>query len=219
MRQPIELSLSAEHAAELQASRHGLFVEKLCCAYDAAASGNFHEASDNLARSGEPHAFPLYLEKVYLESLCRMELRRIDLARETASTLATCLSELKARQLAQDATQSTFPEIELRLQLLQIQAHVLAADVPQARKATETAKIELHKRAAFDPDARVKLHQILRKANAIHLCSVAEPQVRQAVNFFAPSSEGELPQYPLEYYRSLTNLSGVLIQMGNGRRQ
>ena len=155
---------------------------------------------------GEPLLPGLALELTYLRALCKMESGR----REDAAAVA---NELES-YLEVDETDD-FLEIATRMRLLRQQALVLAGEVENARSNSVGLMSFLRKRAAVDRDAAIKYHQLLRKSNAIHNPFVAKAQLLQAKKFFEPVRSAELPEHPLEYYRTLVNLAGVEIQLGH----
>lgn len=187
---------------------HGLsaFCQAMMQGYAQIAVGNHGSALVALETVGDPLFPGLYLELTYLRSLCRMESGR----REDAQHVA---EELKRHLELEDAAE--FGEISTRLKLLRQQALVLAGTVEEARANSIALMSFLRKRAATDQDAATKYHQLLRKSNTIHDPFVAKAHLHQARTFFAPDRPSELPEHPLEYYRTLVNLSGVEIQLGH----
>lgn len=182
------------------------FCEAMMQAYSQIANGSHAVALTALETVGDPLHPGLYLELTYIRSLCRMESGR----REDAAFVAQEL----VRHLDLEEVDE-FAEISTRLQLLRQQALVLAGTVEKARANSVSLMSFLRKRAALDHDAEIKYHQLLRKSNTIHDPFVAKAHLHQAQAYFAPERPSELPEYPLEYYRTLVNLSGVEIQLGH----
>ena len=187
---------------------HGLsqFCQAMMYGYTKIADGSHSSALVALETIGDSLFPGLYLELTYIRSLCRMESGR----REDAAYVA---EELDRHLELEDADE--FGEISTRLRLLRQQALVLSGTVEKARANSVSLMSYLRKRAAVDQDAETKYHQLLRKSNAIHDPFVAKAHLHQACAFFAPEMPSELPEQPLEYYRTLVNLSGVEIQLGH----
>ena len=182
------------------------FCKAMMQGYAEIADGSHASALVALETVGDPIHPGLYLELTYIRSLCRMESGR----REDAAYVA---EELGRHLNLEDVDE--FAEISTRLQLLRQQALVLAGTVEKARVNSVSLMNYLRKRAAVDQDAETKYHQLLRKSNTIHDPFVAKAHLQQARAFFSPARLSELPEYPLEYYRTLVNLSGVEIQLGH----
>jgi len=174
--------------------------------YTEIADGSHASALVALETVGDPLFPGLYLELTYVRSLCRMESGR----REDAAYVA---EELERHLDLEDADE--FGEVSTRLQLLRQQAQVLSGKVEEARANSVFLMSYLRKQAAVDQDAETKYHQLLRKSNTIHDPFVAKAHLLQARTFFEPERPSELPEHPLEYYRTLVNLSGVEIQLGH----
>lgn len=198
--------ISREHETLLK--DHGLleFCRAVMRGYEHIADGGHASALTALEAVGDPLLPGLFLELTYIRSLCRMESGR----REDAASVA----EQLAAHLAVEESEE-FWEISTRLQLLRQQALILAGKVEMARKNSVSLMSFLRKRAAIDQDAAAKYHQQLRKSNSIHDPFVAKAHLLQAKAYFKPERPNELPEYPLEYYRTLVNLSGVEIQLGH----
>ena len=182
------------------------FSLSMGAAYDLIARGDYTSATQLLSTIPEPIERGLSLELVYAQSLAKMESGQ----RELSETVA---SDLEAYLDLDDV--DAFPEIMTRMRLLQQQAYVLGGTVEVARKNSISLMSFLRRRAKVDTDAEMKFHQVLRKSNSIHDPFTAKTHLLQAINFFRPNKDHELPEFPLEYYRSHVNLSGVEIQLGN----
>ncbi len=180
--------------------------EQLSAAYEKFGQGRFGSARADLEAIEEPLFSGLALELAYARALCNMESGRREDALDVSNVLETYLAATETED---------FLEISTRMRLLRQQALVLAGDVEVARTNSIGLMSFLRKRAALDADAAMKYHQVLRKSNSIHDPFVAKTHLQQAVKFFQPGRPGELPEHPLEYYRSLVNLSGVEIQLGH----
>lgn len=195
-----------EHAMLIE--EHGLyeFCQAVKRGYEQVADGRHTSALVALEAVGDPLFPGLYLELTYIRSLCRMESGR----REDAAYVAKQIDRHLEVEKSDD-----FWEISTRLQLLRQQALVLAGTVEEARANSVSLMSFLRTRAAIDRDAATKYHQLLRKSNTIHDPFVAKAHLQQAKAYFAPERPTELPEHPLEYYRTLVNLSGVEIQLGH----
>lgn len=196
----------SEHQILIDAQGLTEFCKAMMQAYSQIADGSHAVALTALETVGDPLHPGLYLELTYIRSLCRMESGR----REDAAYVA---EELGRHLDLEDVDE--FAEISTRLQLLRQQALVLAGTVEKARANSVSLMSFLRNRAALDHDAEIKYHQLLRKSNTIHDPFVAKAHLHQAQAYFAPERPPDLPEYPLEYYRTLVNLSGVEIQLGH----
>lgn len=195
-----------EHVKILKDSGLYEFCEALSLGYQRIGQGCHDIALTDLMAVGEPLLPGLALELTYVRSLCKMESGR----REDAVAVANELDSY----LEVDDTDD-FLEIATRMRLLRQQALVLGGKVENARRNSVGLMSFLRKRAAVDRDAAVKYHQLLRKSNSIHDPFVAKAHLLQAKRFFEPARSAELPEHPLEYFRTLVNLMGVEIQLGH----
>ncbi|MBB1485788.1 hypothetical protein [Oceanospirillum sediminis] len=179
--------------------------EKIGKSYELFGKGDYDEAREILKTTPEPEEKSLALEMVYTRSLCRVESGRCEEVEAVALELEKYL-ELEEM--------SEFVEISTRFRLLHQQALVLSGAIEKARLNSISLMSFLRGRIAIDSDARLKYYIVLRKSNSIHDPFVAYTHLKQAVSFFKPKKVNELPEYPLEYYRTLVNKSGVEIQLG-----
>lgn len=195
-----------EHMTLLKNFGLGEFCEAVSLGYQGIGQGSHASALAELEAVGETLLPGLALELTYVRALCRMESGR----REDAAAVA---KELEAYLEVEET--DDFLEVATRIRLLRQQALVLAGKVEDARTNSVALMSFLRKRAAVDRDAATKYHQLLRKSNTIHDPFVAKAHLLQAKTFFQPARSAELPEHPLEYYRTLVNLSGVEIQLGH----
>lgn len=195
-----------EHQRLLEEYDVSEFCQVIEHGYEQIAEGSHSSALAALEALGDPLLPGLFLELTYIRSLCRMESGR----REDAASVAEQLERHLEVEEVDD-----FLEIATRLRLLRQQALVLAGTVKIARTNSVSLMSILRKRAAVDHDAAKKYHQLLRKSNTIHDPFVARAHLLQAKTYFEPERPNELPEHPLEYYRTLVNLSGVEIQLGH----
>lgn len=198
--------IPAEHITLLKESGLYEFCEAISLGYQRIGQGSHDAALKGLMAVGEPLLPGLALELTYVRALCRMESGRREDAAAVSAELASYLE-------VDDS--DDFLEISTRMRLLRQQALVLAGQVESARSNSVGLMSFLRKRAAIDRDAAVKYHQLLRKSNTIHDPFVAKAHLLQAKRFFEPERPAELPEHPLEYYRTLVNLTGVEIQLGH----
>lgn len=105
-------------------------------------------------------------------------------------------------------------ELGIRFRLLKQQVLVLAGDISGAKVEETQAFRALSSRVKYDVDSAIKIHVANRKADAIYQTDVAINKVERSVQFFQGEGDPSTPLYPLEYYKSLTNLMGILIKLG-----
>lgn len=106
------------------------------------------------------------------------------------------------------------PELGVRLMRARLYDLALLADKGPARLLEGAIQGSLRQRARLDSSAVDELYTLDRIAGAVNDPEVALLRVRSAVDHFGPSSAGEVPRRPMEYYRSLINLGALLILNG-----
>ncbi len=205
-RRPVEDVLTSRQKGRIENGRYGHFCTVLGVSYDLVARGAFEEALATSAYLPEPVEMSLFLELLYLRALCTMELQSEKSAGDAARMIEDTLEGAEWVK--------KHKELVMRLRLLQQQALVLAGEVEEARGNSMAMATRLRDEAENDSDAEVKLHQLLRKSNSVNEPFTAHVHALQALNYFKPSTDDGFPEHPTEYYRTLTNLGGILIQLG-----
>lgn len=166
-------------------------------------TARFVEGIKEIDAMPSPDHEMLHAEAEYVRCLNLMEM-------ETAETFTDAIARLSAFE---DLENEEF-ELGIRFRLLKQQVLVLAGDVNGAKAEETRAFKALSSRMKYDVDSAIKIHVANRKADAIYQADVAVRKIERSVEFFQGGSDPTTPLYPLEFYKSLTNLMAVLIKLG-----
>jgi hypothetical protein len=72
----------------------------------------------------------------------------------------------------------------------------------------------LKEREEYDEQAKHNLNNLRRISNTLHDSNHSRYFTEQAVSYFEPNNQEEVPLYLIDYYKSLCNYSGTLIMCG-----
>jgi len=145
----------------------------------------------------------LIAERDYLEAHLLLLQRSIN-SYEHASTLLERWQKLSDREA----------EVWSRLAQLLIVAQVVTDRVDDARRLEETLTSSYWDRRHVDPSALYSLNVLRRRAECLHHLPTATQRLESALTYFGPVSPEVVPRHPIQYYYTLTNLTGNQIAGG-----
>jgi hypothetical protein len=155
------------------------------------------------ALSGLPHNLPrsLLAEAAYARATCLMVTRNEDDRRQARALLEGWKGWYETE------------EAELGTRMMQLLAYAYSMLVDKTAGLALEASLRrfLADRARYDDAAEDSLYTLDRCAGRFHVPERAVLAGRDAVNHFAPASKHGTPKRPIEYYRSLVNLSANLM--------
>lgn len=147
---------------------------------------------------------PLRAESDYIRAMCLMSTRSEDDRAIARSTLE-----------AWKGLEEEEPELGVRLMSLLLYGYFHLVDKDPGRSLEGRINQVLLDRVNFDPTAKDALYVLDRSAGGLYPTDIAVIRNREAVDHFAPESEGGLLRRPREYYRCLVNYGANLINNGD----
>jgi hypothetical protein len=105
-------------------------------------------------------------------------------------------------------------ELWSRLGQLLIVAQVMTNRIDEARRLEETLTSSYWNRRQVDSSALYDLNVLRRRSECLHQLPTAAQRLESALAYFGPSSAGDLPKHPVQYYYALNNLIGNQIASG-----
>lgn len=189
--------------AELSRPSLVRYLEQMSSGYDIYLLSEYGAALNVLEQLDFDYPKVLLAERDYLYALCKLELH-------SKAGRSEAIDLLKAW----DEYHLTEPDIGTRLQLLLLHAFVLSGQLDSAKTLQRRLVGYLSERASFDPASRAKIHVLNRRAGAIFSPEIATSRIRRAVEYFGPTTPDGPARNPMEYYKSLSNLAGNLLENG-----
>ncbi len=178
-------------------------LEALRRAHRCFRSARFSEGINAIDSMPSPDHELLHAEAEYVRCLNLMEMETLD-----------AFSDAIARLTSFEGLEDEEFELGIRFRLLTQQVLILAGDVARARTVETQVFKALSARMKFDVDSAIKIHVANRKADAIYQTDVAVKKIERSVEFFQGGSDPTTPLYPIEFFKSLTNLMAVQIKLG-----
>jgi len=172
-------------------------------AHGCFRSANFAEGLREIETMPVADHELLHAEAEFVRCLNLMEMETKEAITEAISRLASF-----------EGIEENEFELGVRFRLLRQQALILAGDIAGARAQETHAFRTLSSRVKYDLDSAIKMHVANRKADAIYQSDVAVKKIERSVIFFQGESDPLTPLYPIELYKSLTNLMAVNIKLG-----
>ncbi len=147
---------------------------------------------------------PLLAEADYLRSKCLMQTR----SREQRALARAVLDSW-------DGYEDTEPEIGLRLMLQKLFGLSALLDKSQARQHESRLRSVLRRRARFDKAAEDSLYTLDRCSPGLYEPDVSLLRVRDAAEYYRPTTAKSVVRRPAELYLALVNLASV--HVGNAQ--
>jgi hypothetical protein len=187
----------------VEAEKFGDVLESLRRANSCFRSAQFKQGINEIDAMPFPNNEMLHAEAQFVKCLNLMEMETSEAFAEAIATLAS-FEDIEVKEF----------ELGIRFRLLKQQVLVLSGDINGAKVEEALVFKKLSSRIQYDVDSAIKIHVANRKSDAIYQTDVAVKKIKRSVQFFQGGSDPNIPLYPREFYKSLTNLVAVLIKLG-----
>lgn len=116
----------------------------------------------------------------------------------------------QARLLLQRWSKLADRETELWARMAQslIVAQAQTDHIEEARRLEAQITAKYWERRQIDPWALHALNVLRRRSECLHSLPTATQRLESAVAYFGPATKDSLPRHPIQYYYTLTNLTG-----------